>query len=114
MTEQTQDKTTDENQSSRAAREVIGQVVSTKMQKTIVVQVERKVKHSFYGKYVRKFSKRYAHDEENKSRQGDIVLIKQSRPLSKTKRWVLVEVIKRSEEAGEAGAAETSQAQAQE
>lgn len=80
------------------AREIMGTVVSDKMNKTIVVQVERKVKHPFYGKYVRKRSKMYAHDEDNKSKMGDLVLIKQSRPLSKTKRWVLVEVVKREDQ----------------
>lgn len=78
-------------------RQVIGKVVSDKMNKTIVVQVERKVKHTLYKKYVKRFSKMYAHDEENTSRMGDIVLIQQSRPLSKTKRWKLVQVIKREE-----------------
>lgn len=85
-------------ESRHLARELMGQVVSDKMNKTIVVQVERKVKHPLYGKYVRKFSKMYAHDEENVCRLGDVVLIKQSRPLSKTKRWVLVEVVKREEQ----------------
>lgn len=85
-------------ESQHLAREVMGQVVSDKMNKTIVVQVERKVKHPLYGKYVRKFSKMYAHDEENACRMGDTVLIKQSRPLSKTKRWVLVEIVKREEQ----------------
>jgi small subunit ribosomal protein S17 len=79
-------------------RTVIGKVVSNKMQKTIVVQVERQVKHPLYGKYVRRFSKMYAHDEENTCQLGDTVLIRHSRPLSKTKRWVLVEVLKREEQ----------------
>lgn len=77
---------------------VIGKVVSDKMNKTIVVQIERKVKHPLYGKYVRKFSKMYAHDEDNSCRIGDLVVIKQSRPLSKTKRWMLVEILKREEQ----------------
>lgn len=90
----------EQNQETQhSAREIIGTVVSDKMNKTIVVQVERKVKHSFYGKYVRKFSKMYAHDANNECKLGDTVLIKQSRPLSKTKRWVLMEVIKREEQA---------------
>ncbi len=84
-----------ERQSSRT---VIGKVISDKMNKTIVVQVERKVKHPQYGKYVRRFSKMYVHDEENTSRVGDLVRIQQSRPLSKTKRWKLVEVLKREEQ----------------
>jgi small subunit ribosomal protein S17 len=68
------------------------------MNKTIVVQVERKVKHPLYGKYVKRFSKMYAHDEDNTCQIGDLVLIQQSRPLSKTKRWKLVEILKREEQ----------------
>jgi small subunit ribosomal protein S17 len=83
---------------SKSQRTIVGKVVSDKMNKTIVVQVERKVKHPLYGKYVRRFSKMYAHDEENTCRIGDLVLIQQSRPLSKTKRWTLVEVLKREEQ----------------
>jgi small subunit ribosomal protein S17 len=83
---------------SQLVRTVIGKVISDKMNKTIVVQVERKVKHPQYGKYVRRFSKMYVHDEENMSRVGDVVRIQQSRPLSKTKRWKLVEVLKREEQ----------------
>lgn len=77
---------------------IIGQVVSNKMNKTIVVQIERKVKHPIYGKYVKRTSKMYAHDEENSSRVGDLVRIQQTRPLSKTKRWKLVEIVKRQEQ----------------
>ncbi|MCD6039445.1 MAG: rpsQ [Gammaproteobacteria bacterium] len=78
-------------------RSVVGRVVSDKMHKTIVVEVERKVKHALYGKYMRRFSKMYAHDDENTCKMGDIVLIKQSRPLSKTKHWVLVKIIEKAE-----------------
>jgi len=77
---------------------VMGKVISDKMDKTIIVQVEYKVKHELYGKYLKRFSKMYAHDEENTCRIGDIVSIKQTRPLSKTKRWALVEVIRRQEQ----------------
>jgi small subunit ribosomal protein S17 len=77
---------------------IVGKVISNKMNKTIVVQIERKVKHPLYGKYVRKFSKMYAHDEENTCNIGDLVLIQHGRPLSKTKRWKLVEIIKREEQ----------------
>jgi small subunit ribosomal protein S17 len=76
-----------------SGRTVIGKVVSNKMDKTIVVQVERKVKHPLYGKYMRRFSKMYAHDNENTCNIGDVVLIQQSRPLSKTKNWVLVQIL---------------------
>ena len=79
------------------SRSIIGQVVSDKMSKTIVVQIERKVKHPMYGKYVKRTSKMYVHDEDNSSRVGDVVRIQQTRPLSKTKRWKLVEIIKREE-----------------
>ena len=77
---------------------IIGEVVSNKMNKTIVVKIERKVKHPMYGKYVKRTSKMYVHDEENSSRVGDLVRIIQTRPLSKTKRWKLVEIVKRQEQ----------------
>lgn len=78
-------------------RTVIGKVVSNKMDKTIIVQIERKVKHPLYGKYMRRFSKMCAHDDQNTCMIGDVVMIKQSRPLSKTKHWVLVEVMERAQ-----------------
>lgn len=83
---------------TKQASHIIGQVVSNKMNKTIVVQIERKVKHPIYGKYVKRTSKMYVHDEENSSRVGDLVRIQQTRPLSKTKRWKLVEIVKRQEQ----------------
>jgi small subunit ribosomal protein S17 len=79
------------------SRTVVGKVVSNKMDKTIIVQVERKVKHPLYGKYMRRFSKMCAHDATNTCAMGDLVLIKQSRPLSKTKHWVLLEVLEKAE-----------------
>jgi small subunit ribosomal protein S17 len=79
----------------KAISTIMGQVVSDKMNKTIVVQIERKVKHPVYGKYVKRSTKMYVHDEENSSRVGDVVRIQQTRPLSKTKRWKLVEIMKR-------------------
>ena len=85
-------------QVTKNTRTAEGKVVSEKMNKTIIVQIERKVKHPTYGKYVRRYSKMYAHDEENTCRLGDIVTIKQTRPLSKTKRWTLVEILKRAEQ----------------
>lgn len=78
-------------------RSVVGTVVSNKMDKTIVVSVERKVKHPLYGKYIKRASKMYAHDDANSCKIGDLVLIKQSRPLSKTKHWVLVEVMEKAD-----------------
>lgn len=74
-------------------RTVVGKVISDKMNKTIVVQVERKIKHPLYGKYIKRSSKMYAHDSENLGKLGDLVLISNSRPISKTKHWVLVKVI---------------------
>lgn len=76
------------------SRAIVGKVVSNKMDKTIVVQIERKVKHPLYGKYVKRFTKMYAHDEDNRCNIGDIVLIQQTRPLSKLKRWKLVELVR--------------------
>ena len=81
-----------------AQRTVTGKVISDKMHKTIVVQIERKVKHPLYGKYVKRFSKMYAHDEDNACKVGDLVIIQQTRPLSKTKRWKLVEILTREEQ----------------
>lgn len=73
-----------------------GRVVSDKMQKTIVVREDRLVKHPVYGKYVRRKSIYRAHDENNEARVGDVVEISQSRPLSKTKRWRLVRVVRQA------------------
>ncbi len=74
----------------------VGLVESNKMNKTIVVSVERLVKHAAYGKYVKRTTKFYAHDEENTCNIGDKVLIMSTRPLSKLKRWRLIEVIERA------------------
>ncbi|HEY3444118.1 MAG: 30S ribosomal protein S17 [Bryobacterales bacterium] len=76
--------------------EKLGEVVSTKMAKTIVVQVTRRVPHPLYKRIVTKRNKFYAHDEESTAKVGDIVRIIESRPLSKMKRWVLGEVIRRA------------------
>ena len=73
----------------------IGVVTSNKMAKTITVAVERKVKHPMYGKFLKKTSKLHAHDEKNECSIGDTVKIMESRPLSKTKRWRLVEVVEK-------------------
>ena len=73
-----------------------GVVSSNKMDKTITVAVERKVKHPIYGKFVKKTTSFHAHDEKNECTIGDIVKIMESRPLSKTKRWRLVEVIEKA------------------
>ena len=75
------------------ARTLQGRVVSDKMDKTITVEVERRVKHPVYGKYITRSSKVHAHDEDNNAALGDVVLVKESRPISKSKSWKLVEVI---------------------
>jgi len=71
-------------------------VKSNKMDKTITVSVERKVKHPIYGKFVKKTTIFHAHDEKNECTVGDVVRIMESRPLSKTKRWRLVEVVEKA------------------
>ena len=75
------------------ARTLQGRVVSDKMDKTITVKIERRVKHPDYGKYITRSSKVHAHDEENKAGTGDTVLVMESRPLSKSKSWTLVEIV---------------------
>ncbi len=74
----------------------IGVVTSNKMTKTVTVAVERKVKHPMYGKFVKKTTKFHAHDEKDECTVGDVVKIMETRPLSKTKRWRLVEVIEKA------------------
>jgi small subunit ribosomal protein S17 len=83
--------------SKRAQRKTkTGKVTSNKMQKSVVVSVERLVKHSLYGKYIKKTSTFMVHDENNDAKEGDTVLIMETRPLSKRKRWRLVEVLERA------------------
>ena len=77
-------------------KERVGVVVSDKMEKSIVVAVEIKEKHPMYGKFVNKTTKFHAHDETNNSHNGDTVKIMETRPMSKTKRWRLVEIIERA------------------
>ncbi len=74
----------------------VGIVSSNKMDKTITVKVERKVKHPIYGKFVKKTTRFHAHDEKNECTIGDVVKIMETRPLSKTKRWRLVEVVEKA------------------
>ncbi|MFA6770839.1 MAG: 30S ribosomal protein S17 [Bacteroidales bacterium] len=76
-------------------KERIGMVVSNKMEKSVVVAVHRKVKHPLYGKFVNKTTKFVAHDEKNECSEGDKVRIMETRPLSKTKRWRLVEILEK-------------------
>ena len=77
-------------------KERVGIVTSNKMEKSIVVSIERKVKHGLYGKFVKKTSKFVAHDQENTCNEGDTVKIMETRPLSKNKNWRLVEIIERA------------------
>ena len=77
----------------KRTRTATGTVVSNKMDKTITVLIERRVKHPVYGKYITRSSKIHAHDEQNSCGMGDTVTVAESRPLSKTKTWKLVEVV---------------------
>ena len=82
---------------AKRGRQRSGTVVSTKMQKTCVVRVERQVKHPLYGKFLRRSSKMHVHDENNSAQVGDVVTIRETRPISKTKTWELVRVDSRDE-----------------
>lgn len=77
-------------------RQVIGTIVSNKMDKTVVVQIERLVKHPLYKKYIRRRNKFMAHDKENACQIGDTVLITETRPLSKTKRWRVSRILEKA------------------
>ncbi|MBS1491095.1 MAG: 30S ribosomal protein S17 [Bacteroidetes bacterium] len=77
-------------------KERIGKVVSNKMQKSIVVALDRKIKHPIYGKFMTKTTKFVAHDEKNEAGIGDVVRIMETRPQSKTKRWRLIEIIEKA------------------
>ena len=82
----------------KTARTISGKVVSNKMDKSIVVLVERKIKHPMYGKFVKRSTKLHAHDEANECRIGDTVTIKQTRPISKTNTWALESIDERAVE----------------
>ena len=77
-------------------KEVVGEVVANRMQKTIVVQVTRKKAHPFYGRVVARNKKFYAHDESNQAHVGDVVRIEETRPLSKLKRWKLKDIVRKT------------------
>ena len=98
MTATTETVTTPEAGAAKAGRrnEKVGNVVSTKMQKTIVVEVEMRKAHPKYKRIVKSNKKFYAHDEQNSARVGDVVRIRETRPLSKLKRWALEEIVRRS------------------
>ncbi len=89
--------TTDGGDVTPGARTLVGQVISDKMQKTITVLIERKIKHPLYKKYVKRSSKIHAHDENDECRVGDKVSIEQCRPLSKNKAWRVHRIIERAE-----------------
>lgn len=78
------------------ARTLTGRVVSTKMRKTIAVEIERLIRHEMYGKFIRRTTKLLAHDENGESKEGDTVLIAPCRPLSRRKSWKLLKVIERA------------------
>ncbi|MBI3413782.1 MAG: 30S ribosomal protein S17 [Verrucomicrobia bacterium] len=80
-------------------KERVGEVVSDKMDKTIIVEVQRRFPHPKFKKVLTSYKKFYAHDEKNEAKMGDSVRIEETRPLSKTKRWRLVEIVTRKEEA---------------
>lgn len=84
--------------SDKTVRMLTGKVVSDKMDKSIVVLIERQVQHPLYGKLIRRSTKLHAHDENNTAKAGDVVTIKESRPISKTKSWTLVEVVEAAAE----------------
>lgn len=84
--------------SDKTVRTLTGKVVSDKMDKSIVVLIERQVQHPLYGKLIRRSTKLHAHDESNTAKAGDVVTIKESRPISKTKSWTLVEVVEAAAE----------------
>ena len=94
MAEATAKATTTENTGHRT--EKVGVVVSTKMQKTIVVEIEMRKAHPKYKRVMKSNKKFYAHDEQNSARVGDVVRIREARPLSKLKRWQLEEIVRRS------------------
>ncbi|WP_440905705.1 30S ribosomal protein S17 [Catenovulum sp. SX2] len=80
-------------------RTLQGRVVSDKMDKSIVVAIERFVKHPIYGKFIRRTTKIHAHDESNSCGQGDVVTIRECRPISKTKSWTLVDIVEKAQKA---------------
>lgn len=84
-------------EAQKTIRTLTGLVVSDKMDKTITVLIERRVKHPIYGKYLKRSTKLHAHDEQNQCKIGDKVTISETRPQSKTKSWALVNIVERAE-----------------
>ncbi|HEX4986300.1 MAG TPA: 30S ribosomal protein S17 [Burkholderiales bacterium] len=87
-----------EQTTASTPRKLTGRVVSDKMDKTVTVLVERKVKHPLYGKFVSRSKKYHAHDEKNEFHPGDLVLIEETRPLSRTKSWKVVQLVEKAKE----------------
>jgi len=94
MTEMTE--ATEKNTARNARKTRVGLVVSDKMEKTVVVSIERRVQHPVYGKMIRRTKKLKAHDETNDAKTGDTVRIMETRPMSKDKRWRVVEIVERA------------------
>ena len=84
------------SEETKTKRTVTGRVTSNKMDKTITVMVERKVKHPVYGKYIKRSTKLHAHDASNECNEGDLVTVVSCRPLSKSKKWMLENIIERA------------------
>jgi small subunit ribosomal protein S17 len=87
---------TTERKAAGRRKEVVGEVVSNKMNKTIVVEVTRKKSHPLYGRVISTGKKFYAHDEKNEAHVGDVVRLEETRPLSKLKRWKLIEIVRKT------------------
>lgn len=84
------------SEETKTKRTVTGKVISSKMDKTITVMIERKVKHPVYGKYIKRSTKLHAHDAENACNEGDTVTVVACRPLSKSKKWMLENIVERA------------------
>lgn len=84
------------SEETKTKRTVMGKVISNKMDKTITVMIERKVKHPVYGKYIKRSTKLHAHDASNECNEGDVVTIVACRPLSKSKKWMLENIVERA------------------
>ena len=89
---------TEAQPAGKTVRTLVGKVVSDKRSKTITVLIERRTKHELYGKIVAKTSKYHAHDENNEYKNGDVVEISESRPISKTKSWVVTKLLQKARE----------------
>lgn len=84
------------SEGQKRARTVAGRVISNKMDKTVTVLVERRIRHPLYGKFMLRSTKLHAHDENNECNEGDTVIVEESRPISKSKAWRLVSIVERA------------------